>query len=140
MIIEAKSTRLNPEPANGRKHYETSGAEKLSRMPLYFVLFITAVAAYLKTAFPGQALEESDSGAGKGSDESGTGPRNRAEEAPGIDDLLDHTKTDSIEDDEPGSSIGRGPLGQRTISTPMRQHCALRKCRIQAPLSELFFR
>ena len=68
MIIEAKSTRLNPEPADGRKRYETKGAEKLSRMPLYFALFITAIAAYLKSAFPGQAqlLEEPDTGAGKG--------------------------------------------------------------------------
>ncbi|MDB5589469.1 MAG: calcium-binding protein [Devosia sp.] len=109
MIIEAKSTRLDPEPVDGRKRYETKGAEKLSRMPLYFVLFVTAIVAYLKSALPGQAqpLEEPDTGGGKGTGENGTGPHNHADEVPGIDDLIDQTETGSIAEDEPGNSIGR---------------------------------
>jgi Ca2+-binding RTX toxin-like protein len=52
MIIEAKASRTPNEPVDPRQRLEFNKGEKPSRVPVYFVLLITGIAAYLKSIFP----------------------------------------------------------------------------------------
>lgn len=109
MIIEAKSTKQAAEPVDGRKQYETK-AEKTSKLPLYFALAITAIAAYLKSAFPAHSEIAEDTGpASEGATARGSAPDGEhVSEVPGIAELIDDTETGSIDEAEPRNSIGRG--------------------------------
>jgi len=103
MIIEAKANRRQAEPEDPRKRLEFNTPEKTSRLPVYFALLITGIAAYLKSAFPAQsqgAPHTSDDGVPSAG---GNTPRSGRME-PGRPDI-DETTTGSIGDDEPGNTI-----------------------------------
>ncbi len=55
MIIEPKATRETDTPVDPRKRLDINIPEKLSRLPLYFVMLVTGIALYLKSALPTQA-------------------------------------------------------------------------------------
>lgn len=57
MIIEGKANRPQPEPEDKRKLLEFNTPEKTSRIPLYFALIVTGIAAFLKSAFAAQARD-----------------------------------------------------------------------------------
>lgn len=57
MIIKAKTNRESAEAPDPRKPYE-SLPEKVSRLPVYFALLITGLAAFLKSALHVGAVEE----------------------------------------------------------------------------------
>ena len=93
MIIEAKANRQPSEPQDPRKRLDFNVPERASRLPIYFALLITGIAAYLKSAFP--VLSQSDappSGDGLPSANSGPPRSGRMESGPGIDE----TTTGSI--------------------------------------------
>lgn len=103
MIIEAKANRPQSEPDNPRKRLDFNTPEKTSRLPVYFALLITGIAAYLRSAFPARSQSDpphSEDGLPAGNSNA---PRSgRMESGPGIDD----TMTGSI-GDEADNSIGQ---------------------------------
>lgn len=53
MIIEAKGTKTNPsENENPHERYVLKNADRRSHAPLFFTVFLTGLAVYLKSAFP----------------------------------------------------------------------------------------
>ena len=102
MIIEAKANRQSEQPEDPRKRFEFDKPEKSSRLPVYFALIVTGIAAYLKSAFPAQSQSNMPSPDPLGAAQrSGQGPHSRPME-PGLDDI----ETGSIGTDEPQNSIG----------------------------------
>ncbi|SFD12387.1 calcium-binding protein [Devosia psychrophila] len=112
MIIEPKSTRLNAEPVESRKTFEGRGMERLSKVPMYFALLITGVAAYLKSVLP-TSFEVTGPHLGRyhpDSDSNGNALRDAREFADlaSMTDMLDDLETGSIggaDDDGPANSI-----------------------------------
>ena len=106
MIIEGKANRQPTEPVDPRKRLEFNEPEKPSRLPVYFALFITGIAAYLKSAFPAQSQDDA-SGPGS-SPPPGTMPP-QGEPPEGEPPRIDETTTGSIGDDEPRNTIAHSP-------------------------------
>lgn len=102
MIIEAKANRQPSEPQDPRKRLDFNTPEKTSRLPVYFALLITGIAAYLKSAFPAQSQSDAQhEGDGLPAANSNPPRSGRMESGPGIDD----TMTGSI-GEEPDNAIG----------------------------------
>lgn len=112
MIIEPKSTRQETKPVESRKNFEDKGMERLSRVPLYFALLITGVAAYLKSALPTWfevtdpllARYHPDPDLGINATKEGSDSRS----LPSMADMIDDLETGSIggsDDDGPANSI-----------------------------------
>jgi Ca2+-binding RTX toxin-like protein len=101
MIIEAKANRQSAEAEDPRKRLE-SEPEKTSRLPVYFALMITGIAAYLKSAFPAQSQDDASGPGNSPTAPRETAPKGSDEGVPEVDDVT----TGSIDDEKPGNSIG----------------------------------
>lgn len=104
MIIEGKASRQPSEPVDPRKRLEFNAPEKASRVPIYFALLITGIAAYLKSAFPAQSqggAPPTEDGLSSANSSAPRGGR-MAPGQPGID----NTTTGSIGDEHADNSIG----------------------------------
>ncbi|MFP9138249.1 calcium-binding protein [Devosia sp. XGJD_8] len=105
MIIEAKSTRQPPEAGDPRKPFELV-PEKASRIPVYFALLITGLAAFLKSAFPARSVEEQAGPDGNRDAALKETPRGQRTE-PDMPMLVDNTTTGSISNEKPGFGVLR---------------------------------
>lgn len=104
MIIEGKANRQQSEPVDPRKRLDFNAPEKISRVPIYFALLITGIAAYLKSAFPAQSQGEAsplDNGLSSANSSAPRGGRM----APGQHDI-DNMTTGSIGDEGANNAIG----------------------------------
>lgn len=104
MIIEAKSNR-QPDAGDPRKPYELV-PEKASRIPVYFALLITGIAAFLKSAFPARSVEEQAGPDGNREAALKETPRGQRTE-PDMPMLVDDTITGSISNEKPGFGVLR---------------------------------
>lgn len=104
MIIEAKSTR-QPDAGDPRKPYELV-PEKASRIPVYFALLITGIAAFLKSAFPARSVEEQAGPEGNRDAALKETPRGQRTE-PDMQLQVDDTITGSIGNEKPGFGVLR---------------------------------
>jgi Ca2+-binding RTX toxin-like protein len=103
MIIEAKANRQPSEPQDPRKRLDFNLPEKASRIPIYFALLITGIAAYLKSAFPAQSQGDTHTSGDGLPSANGSPPRSgRMESGREIDDTI----TGSI-GEEAANAIGQ---------------------------------
>ncbi len=59
MMIDVKGTKsAKPEPEESHEHYVLKNQDKRSHAPLFFTVFLTGLAVYLKSAFPRLASDE----------------------------------------------------------------------------------
>lgn len=105
MIIEAKANRESPDASDPRKLFEAK-PEKVSRLPIYFALLITGLAAFLKSAFPARSLEEQSGPDGNREAATRDTPRGARSE-PETQMQVDDTITGSIGGDKPGFGVLR---------------------------------
>ena len=106
MIIEAKANRQSDQPQDPRKRFEFNAPEKTSRLPIYFALIITGIAAFLKSAFAAQpqgpAEDPHPEQGGHGSGPGAGGVSVATAEQPEVDETI----TGSIGDEPPRNTIG----------------------------------
>ncbi len=114
MIIEAKANRQQSEPQDPRKRLEFNTPEKTSRLPVYFALLITGIAAYLKSAFPAQSQADAVAPDSLPASNSNAPRSGRMESGPGIDDMT----TGAIGHDEADNSIGHSRHAWSGLSMP----------------------
>ncbi|MGB3335554.1 MAG: cadherin-like domain-containing protein, partial [Devosia sp.] len=108
MIIEGKANRQPSEPVDPRKRLEFNTPEKASRVPIYFALLLTGIAAYLKSAFPAQSQGDAPPAEDGLSSANSSAPRG-GRMAPGRPEI-DEITTGGIGDEDADNTVG-GSLG-----------------------------
>ncbi len=80
MIIVGKGNRQSNEPVDPRKRFEFNTPEKRSRIPVYFALLLTGLAAFLKNAFAMELEDGTPSDQHGQAQDRGRAPRNEPDE------------------------------------------------------------
>jgi Ca2+-binding RTX toxin-like protein len=118
MIIEVKGTKSDkPEPDESHEHYVLKNADKRSNAPLFFTVFLTGLALYLKSAFPRLGSEERQEEAKSPPSDQAGSPEVAAAGAPEVTSVVEEQTRE-----KPGSGgrlFGNGDWRYELSDSPM---------------------
>jgi Ca2+-binding RTX toxin-like protein len=118
MIIDVKGTKSDkPEPDESHEHYVLKNADKRSNAPLFFTVFLTGLALYLKSAFPRLGSEERQEEAKTPPSDQAGSPEVAAARAPEVTSVVEEQTRE-----KPGSGgrlFGNGDWRYELSDSPM---------------------